>query len=147
MPNSYLVFKALHIVFMVTWFAGLFYLPRLFIYHSEAKAANQLDEITKQRFITMERKLFIIMSIGMLITILFGFMLLGKNPGVFETGWMHVKLLFVIGLIIYHFYCHKIHREMRDNLRFRSSKWLRFYNEAPAVFLVVIVLMAVLKPF
>lgn len=147
MPNLYLVYKALHIVFMVTWFAGLFYLPRLFIYHSEAKAANQLDEITKQRFVTMERKLFIITSIGMLITIALGMILLGKNPGVFKTGWMHVKLLFVIGLIVYHFYCHKIHREMRDNHRFRSSKWLRFYNEAPAIFLLVIIILAVVKPF
>ena len=132
---------------MVTWFAGLFYLPRLFIYHTEAKTNNQLDEATQLRFITMERKLFIIMSIGMLITLLLGLILLGKNPQVFKTGWMHVKLLFVIGLIVYHFYCHKIHRELRDGSKYRTSKWLRFYNEAPVLFLFVIIIMAVVKPF
>jgi len=144
---SYLWLKAFHIIFMVTWFAGLFYLPRLFIYHTEAKTSDALDEITHQRFVTMQRKLFIIMSIGMLITITLGLVLLGKNPDLIKSGWMHVKLLMVAGLIVYHFYCHKIHREMRDNLRFRTSKWLRFYNEAPAIFLIIIICLAVVKPF
>ena len=144
---TYLLLKALHIIFMVTWFAGLFYLPRLFIYHAEAKSNKELDQVTQQRFVTMERKLFIIMSIGMVITILLGLILLGKNPHVFKTGWMHVKLLFVIGLVFYHFNCHKIHREMRDGIKYRSSKWLRFYNEAPVLFLFVIIIMAVVKPF
>ena len=144
---SYLWLKAFHIIFMVTWFAGLFYLPRLFIYHADAKTNKELDNITQQRFVTMERKLFIIMSIGMVITILLGLMLLGKNPQILKTGWMHVKLAFVIGLIFYHFYCHKIHREMRDNIKYRTSKWLRFYNEVPAVFLFIIIILAVVKPF
>lgn len=139
---TYLWLKALHIIFMVTWFAGLFYLPRLFIYHAEAK-----DDISHQRFLVMERKLFIIMSIGMLLTIILGLMLLAKNPTLMQMGWLKVKLLFVAGLIFYHFHNHKIHREFRDATCKRSSKWLRFYNEAPALFLFVIIILAVVKPF
>ncbi len=144
---TYLLLKALHIIFMVTWFAGLFYLPRLFIYHAEAKTKDELDEATQERFITMQRKLFIIMSIGMMLTIILGFILLAKNPSLIHMGWIKIKLLFVLGLIIYHFHNHKIHRELRDKKFLRSSKWLRFYNEAPALFLFVIILLAVLKPF
>ena len=139
---SYQWLKALHIIFMVTWFAGLFYLPRLFIYHADAK-----DDISHQRFLVMQRKLFIIMSIGMVITIVLGLMLLAKNPSLMQMSWLKVKLLFVVGLIFYHFHTHKIHREFRDGECKRSSKWLRFYNEAPAVFLFVIIILAVVKPF
>ncbi len=144
---TYLWLKALHIIFMVTWFAGLFYLPRLFIYHSEANAKNELDKATQTRFITMQRKLFIIMSIGMILTIIFGLMLLAKNPSLIQMGWLKVKLLFVAGLIFYHFHNHKIHLELRDHQFLRSSKWLRFYNEVPALFLFVIIILAVVKPF
>ncbi|MBT8142186.1 MAG: protoporphyrinogen oxidase HemJ [Gammaproteobacteria bacterium] len=138
----YLYIKALHIIFMVTWFAGLFYLPRLFIYHTESN-----DDLSHQRFIVMERKLFIIMSIGMLLTVVFGFWLLGQNPALMKSGWLHAKLAFVAGLIIYHFYCHKIQRDLRDGIKKRSSKWLRYFNEGPAVLLIIIVILAVAKPF
>ena len=139
---TYLWLKALHIIFMVTWFAGLFYLPRLFIYHAEAK-----DDISHQRFLIMERKLFIIMSIGMVLTLLLGLALLAMNPSLMQMGWLKLKLLLVAGLIYYHFHNHKIHREFRDAECTRSSKWLRFYNEAPAIFLIVIIILAVVKPF
>jgi len=127
---------------MVTWFAGLFYLPRLFIYHAESD-----DEISHQRFLIMERKLFIIMSIGMVLTILLGFILIAKNPFLMQMNWLKLKLFFVLGLIFYHFHNHKIHREFRDTECKRSSKWLRLYNEVPALFLFAIVILAVAKPF
>ena len=144
---TYQWLKALHIIFMVTWFAGLFYLPRLFIYHAEANTKNELDDTTQQRFITMQRKLFIIMSIGMMLTILLGLILLAKNPSLMQMDWLQIKLLFVAGLIFYHFHNHKIHRELREGKFTRSSKWLRFYNEVPALFLFVIIIFAVVKPF
>jgi len=103
---NYLWLKALHIISMVTWFAGLFYLPRLFIYHTESKTQDVLDEITQQRFITMERKLFIIMSIGMTLTIVFGLWMIAQNPSIMKMSWLHTKLALVALLIIYHFYCH-----------------------------------------
>jgi len=113
---TYQILKALHIIFMVTWFAGLFYLPRLFIYHKESH-----DEISHQRFLVMERKLFIIMSIGMMLTILLGLILLTKNPTLITLGWMKFKLVFLSGLIFYHFHNHKIHREFRDSKCNRSA--------------------------
>jgi len=139
---TYLWIKAFHIIAMVTWFAGLFYLPRLFIYHTESS-----DEISHQRFLVMERKLFIIMSIGMVLTIVLGFALLGMNTGLMKTKWISVKLLLIALLIVYHFHNHKIHRELRDGTNKRSSKWLRFYNEVPAFFLITIICLAVVKPF
>jgi len=139
---SYQLLKALHIIFMVTWFAGLFYLPRLFIYHAEST-----DDVSHQRFLIMQRKLFIIMSIGMVLTIVLGLILVGKNPTLIKMGWLKIKLIFVAGLIFYHFYNHKIHKEFRDSKCTRSSKWLRLYNEVPAVFLFVIIILAVVKPF
>lgn len=144
---SYLWLKAFHIIFMVTWFAGLFYLPRLFIYHSLAHDSGTLDENTQQRFVTMQRKLFIIMSIGMLITIVLGLMLLAKIPDLMKMGWLHAKLTFVLGLVIYHFHCFKIHKELRDGSKYRTGTWLRLYNEVPAIFLIVIICLAVVKPF
>jgi len=139
---TYLWIKAFHIIFMVTWFAGLFYLPRLFIYHQESS-----DEISHQRFLVMERKLFIIMSIGMVLTIVFGFILLFLNPALAKMGWIHAKLGLIALLIFYHFHCHKIHRNLRDKKNQRSSKWLRWFNEGPALFLILIVCLAVVKPF
>lgn len=144
---NYLWLKALHIIFMVTWFAGLFYLPRLFVYHAESKAKNELDEVSHQRFLTMERKLFIIMSIGMVLTFVLGFWLLSKNPAVMKMGWLHAKLTFVFMLTAYHFYCHKLHLDLKHGNNTKSGKFLRFFNEVPALFLFLIVILAVAKPF
>ncbi|MFK8052222.1 MAG: CopD family protein [Woeseiaceae bacterium] len=139
---SYLVFKGLHIAFMVTWFAGLFYLPRLFIYHRDAT-----DQISLDRFVVMERRLFAIMTLGAAVTLVLGLILLGYNSALFKTGWFHAKLALLVGLFGYHFYCKKIMRELAEGRCDRSDKWLRWYNEFPVIFLLGIILLAVTKAF
>ena len=138
----YLILKSFHIVFMVTWFAGLFYLPRLFIYH---RAAD--DQISLDRFEIMERRLFGIMTLGMAATLVLGIGLWVMNPAVMKMGWFHAKLVLLLGLFHYHFFCRKIMRELAAGTCERSDRWLRFYNEAPAVALLIIVPLATLKPF
>lgn len=134
--------KALHVAFMVTWFAGLFYLPRLFIYHSEAD-----DRAGIERFRLMERRLYGIMTIGAALTILFGAWLLWLNPGLLDLGWFRVKLALLAGLVVYHLRCrHWIRRLAADN-RPRDTRWLRWFNEIPVIFLLGIVGLAVAKPF
>ena len=100
LSTYYLWLKALHIAFMVTWFAGLFYLPRLFIYHTEAS-----DETSRDRFTIMERRLFAIMTIGALLTAAFGFALLFVNRGLLGQGWFQVKLALLAGMVVYHLRC------------------------------------------
>lgn len=135
-------FKALHIVFMVTWFAGLFYLPRLFIYHAVAS-----DEISLRRFEVMERRLFVIMTIGAVLTALFGVALLvAWLPGLVAAGWMQLKLLLVLGLVGYHLNCWRMIAVLRSQPGHYSQTWLRWYNEIPGLFLIAIVLLAILKP-
>lgn len=137
-----LLVKALHIIFMVTWFAGLFYLPRLFIYHTQAS-----DNISLERFKVMERRLFAIMTIGAALTLIFGVALLTVwlSPLLAQT-WMQVKLILVAGLIAYHGWCWQIMRAMRSNPLLYGETWLRWFNEVPAVFLIAIILLAVIKP-
>ena len=134
--------KALHVVFVVTWFAGLFYLPRLFIYHVDAK-----DPISTQRFEMMERRLFAIMSIGAALSIAFGLLMLITSPGYLQMLWLKVKLLFVALLIAYHAYCYKLMRDLAAQRNTRSAKWLRGFNELPSLLLIAIVVLAVVKPF
>jgi protoporphyrinogen IX oxidase len=133
--------KALHIIFMVTWFAGLFYLPRLFVYHADAQ-----DEISRKRFVVMERRLFLITSIGAVGTVVFGLTLL---VGWWWPAplWLHVKLGLVALLILYHFACYKLLRDFRAGKNRRSARFYRLLNELPALLLIAIVLLAVLKPF
>ena len=136
--------KALHIIFMVTWFAGLFYLPRLFVYH-----ADSTDETSHARFLIMERKLFAIMTIGAVLTAIFGLWLLVDYAWAAwsGSGWLHTKLGLVAGLVIYHLYCLKIMREFRAGTARHSHVFYRWINEIPALLLVAIVLLAVVKPF
>jgi len=134
--------KALHVIFVVTWFAGLFYLPRLYIYHVDAK-----DPISTRRFEIMERRLFAIMSIGAALSIAFGLMMLIASPGYAQMLWLKVKLLFVSLLIAYHAYCYKLMRDLAAQRNTRSARWLRVFNELPALLLIVIVILAVVKPF
>ena len=135
--------KAFHIIFMVTWFAGLFYLPRLFVYHAMADDAAGIA-----RFKVMERKLYFgIMAPGAVLTIIFGLWLwLGWFPGVFGA-WFHVKLALVALLVGYHLWCGKLLADFRDDRNQRSHIWLRWFNEAPVLLLLAIVLLVVLKPF
>lgn len=134
---------ALHIIFLVAWFAGLFYLPRLFVYHAEAT-----DSISIERFKVMERKLYyFIMTPSAILATAFGISLLFYNlPYYMHSGWMHVKLTFVAILWVYHIYCGKLLANFKADNNRRSSKFFRFYNEAPAVLLIVIVIMVVVKP-
>jgi len=138
----YLWVKALHVAFMVTWFAGLFYLPRLFIYHAEAG-----DEISRDRFVVMERRLFGIMTIGALLTLAFGILLLWLNPGLLRLGWFHTKLGLLVGLAIFHLSCRRWMRRLAAGYSASSTAGLRWYNEIPVVFLLSIIALAIVKPF
>lgn len=140
--GHYLVFKAIHVIFMVTWFAGLFYLPRLFIYHAGAG-----DTASRERFTTMERRLFGIMTIGAVLTMLFGFLLIGINHALLEARWFLIKLALVGGLIVYHVRCYQWMKRLRDLPPTDDTRWLRWFNEIPTLFLFAVVLLAIMKPF
>jgi putative membrane protein len=133
--------KALHVIAVVTWFAGLFYLPRLFVYHADAK-----DLISTQRFEIMERRLYAIMSIGAVASIFFGLAMLIVSPAYLVMTWLKVKLLFVALVIVYHAYCHKLMRDFAAQRNKRSAKWFRAFNEVPSLLLIAIVILAVVKP-
>jgi putative membrane protein len=134
--------KAFHIVFMVTWFAGLFYLPRLFVYHALAD-----DKPSIERFKIMERKLYWgIMTPGAVLTIVFGLWLwLGWFRG--AAGWLHAKIALVALLVVYHFWCGRLVRAFAAERNTRSHVWLRWFNEVPVLILFAVVLLVVLKPF
>jgi putative membrane protein len=133
--------KALHIIFMVTWFAGLFYLPRLFVYHAMAE-----DAPGRERFKAMERKLYRgIMAPSAVLTIVFGAWLwLGYG---FAGGWLYAKLGIVALIVVYHLYCGKLLADFARDRNTKSHLWYRWFNEMPAVFLPAAVILAVVKPF
>jgi len=135
--------KALHIAFVVTWFAGLFYLPRLFVYHAIAE-----DQISLERFKVMERKLFWgIMTPGAVLTIVFGVWLwLGWFKGVFG-GWYHAKLALVALLAGYHLWCWRLLKDFAAGRNRRSHVWFRWFNEVPVLILLAVVILVVVKPF
>jgi len=132
--------RAFHIVFMVTWFAGLFYLPRLFVYH-----ALSSDAVSVERFKIMERKLYYgIMTPGAVLTVAFGAWLwLGYGIG---GAWLHAKLALVALLVGYHLYCGKLLRDFKHDRNRRGHVWYRWFNEVPVVLLIAIVLLVTLKP-
>jgi protoporphyrinogen IX oxidase len=134
--------KAIHVIAVVTWFAGLFYLPRLYVYHADAK-----DEISIRRFEIMERRLFAIMTIGAAASIFFGLAMLINSPAYMEMRWLQIKLLFVALVIAYHAYCYKLMRDFEAQRNTRSAKWFRGFNELPSLLLIAIVILAVVKPF
>ncbi len=138
---TYLIVKSLHIVFMVTWMAGLFYLPRLFVYHAQAD-----DRISIDRFKIMERKLFWgITTPGGVLTIALGlWMWLGWFKG--EGLWLYAKLALVVLLVVYHAWCGRLMLDFRHERNTRSHVWYRWFNEVPTVILVGIVLLVVIKP-
>jgi protoporphyrinogen IX oxidase len=137
-----LLVKSLHLIFMVTWFAGLFYLPRLFVYHAQAS-----DRISIERFKVMERKLFWgIATPGGVLTLVFGLWLwLGWFQG--AGGWLHAKLALVGVLAVYHVWCGKLMLDLRNERNARSHVWFRWFNELPVLVLVAVVLLVVFKPF
>ena len=136
--------KAFHIIFMVTWFAGLFYLPRLFVYH-----ASSSDEISNERFKVMERKLFWgIMTPGGIITIALGFWLIAFfGTAILSTIWMQLKLACVAVLIIYHIICGKLLYDFKNDKNTHSHIWFRWFNELPVLLLIAIILLVELQPF
>ena len=133
--------KAFHVVFMVTWFAGLFYLPRLFVYHAMTDDAAGIE-----RFKVMERKLFYgIMTPGAVVTIVLGLWLwLGFG---ITGGWMHGKLALVLVLIAYHVYCGKLMIAFKHNRNTRSHVFYRWFNEFPVLILIAVVVLVIVKPF
>lgn len=136
--------KAFHIVFMVTWFAGLFYLPRLFVYHALAA-----DPVSTERFEVMERKLYFgITTPGAVLTVLFGLWTLAYDlEHYLEAGWLHAKLALVAVLIGYHVYLGRLLALFRDDRNPHSHVFYRWLNEFPVLILVGVVLLAVVKPF
>ncbi len=134
--------KAIHVIAMVTWFAGLFYLPRLYMYHAAAH-----DTISLQRFVLMERRLFILSSIGGTLTLIFGIAMLIGAPAYLTMGWLRVKLPLVFLVIVYHGYCFKLLRDFAAQRNIRSVNWFRGFNELLTPLLIGIVILAVVKPF
>jgi len=134
--------KSFHIVFVVTWFAGLFYLPRIFVYHAMAT-----DEAVRSTLKVMERRLMVMTHLGGTLSWLFGISMLVMLPGFMSQGWMLVKLLLVILLTLYHFWCARIVKDLaRDEVN-HSHVWYRWFNEFPTLILVAAVILVVVKPF
>ena len=142
--NSYLLFKSLHLIAVISWMAGLLYLPRIFVYHVE----NLKDENTSLIFKTMERKLyFYIMTPAMILTWIFGLILISSlGFEALSTTWIKLKLLLVILLTLYHFYLSKILGDFRLDQNNRSSNFFRIINEVPTILLILIVFTVVFKP-
>jgi putative membrane protein len=137
---AYELVKAFHIIFVITWFSALFYLPRLFVYHADAK-----DNISNERFKIMERKLFVMMTIGGSLAVLFG-LWLWLGFGITGT-WLHIKLALVLVLIGYHVYCGKIVADFRNDRNTRNDRFYRMLNEFPTLVLIAVVILVVVKPF
>ena len=137
--------KAFHVIFMVTWFAGLFYLPRLFVYHAMSN-----DETSNERFKVMERKLFYgIMTPGGIITTLLGLWLLFEYAWQAYSSmlWLHIKLTLILLLIVYHVYCWKYLLQFKQDKNSHSHVFYRWFNEIPVLMLIGIILLVVIKPF
>ncbi len=143
----FLYLKAIHIIFVVTWFAGLFYIVRLFIYHTEAQVLpTQERDILSNQFKLMSRRLWYgITWPSSILTLIMASILLYNFPEYLKMGWMHVKLLFVVFLYGYHFYCHYIFKYLQNNIFKYTSTQLRIWNEVATLFLVAVVFIVVLK--
>ncbi len=139
--------KALHIIFVVSWFAGLFYIVRLFIYHTESLQKPESEgEVLRKQFQLMERKLwYIITWPAMILTVVFGVWMLVLVPAYLSFPWMHLKLGFIVVLIIYHIICHRIFIQLKNGIYTWSSTGLRIWNEVATLLLVAIVFIVVLK--
>lgn len=141
--NTVLIIKALHVSFMVAWFAGLFYLPRLFVYHADNK-----DPAVDAQFKVMERRLLYFVSPFALLTLVFGVWLIYLYGATWfaASSWLHYKLALVSLLYVYHGYCFKLLNDFKLGKNSKSSKFYRFFNEFPVLLLFAIVFLAILKP-
>ena len=142
--NSYLLFKSLHLIALVSWMAGLLYLPRIFVYHVENKEKKEATDI----FEVMEKKLFYyIMRPAMIFTWIFGLILIHLNGvEIFSQLWMQIKLVLVILLSVYNDYLGRCLVSLKNNSNSRSSKFFRIINEIPTVILIFVVFLAIFKP-
>ena len=142
--DSYLIYKSLHLISVISWMAGLLYLPRIFVYHAENNETSSVSDIFK----TMERKLyFFIMYPAMILSWLFALIMIHKNYSLLSAGWMHMKILLVLFLTFYHFYLGSCLKKFKNDNNTKSSKFFRITNEIPTILLILIVFLAILKPF
>lgn len=139
-----MLLKTLHIIFMTAWFAGLFYLPRLFVYHAMTE-----DKVSLDRFVIMERKLLYgIMTPSAILTVVFGFLLTYLYlPVYLEQIWLALKIMLVVTLIFYHIWCINLYKDFSESKNKHSHVWYRWFNEFPVVILVLIVSLVIYKPF
>lgn len=138
-----LIYKALHVFFMVAWFAGIFYLPRLFVYHSSTNSAD-CDALFK----TMERRLLYFVTPFAILTLVFGLLLVASYGRAWfaASSWLHYKLVLVIALYCYHGYCFKLLADFKHNRNKRSARFYRIFNELPVLVLLAIIMLAIIKP-
>ena len=139
-----MLLKTLHIIFMTAWFAGLFYLPRLFVYHAMAE-----DKISLDRFVVMERKLLYgIMTPSAVLTVAFGiFLTYFYLPAYLDQTWLALKFILVVILIFYHIWCVNLYKDFSQNKNKHSHTWYKWFNEFPVIILILIVTLVVYKPF
>ncbi len=138
-----LVYKSLHIFFMIAWFAGIFYLPRLFVYHAMSTDTNSQNMLK-----VMQRKLLFFISPFAILTIIFGALLINEYGAAWfrASSWLHIKLIFVIMLVIYHGYCFKLLADFKYDRNTRTDKFYRIFNELPVIVLLFIIFLAIMKP-
>lgn len=133
--------KAFHVIAVITWFSGLFYLPRLYVYHADAS-----DSISVKRFAVMERRLFALMTIGAVASVALGAAMVVAAPAYLMMGWLRIKLVLVLALIAYHGFCYRLMRDFAQGRNAHSARWYRVFNEVPSLLLIAIVVLAVAKP-
>jgi putative membrane protein len=147
MEQYYLYIKSLHLIFIVTWFAGLFYIVRLFVYQIEAsqKPSPEKEILGKQLSIMASRLWYIITWPSMILALFFGFWLIGMRMFFLTDAWMQVKLGFVLVLIIYHIQCHQIFKQLQSGVVKHTSNYMRLFNEVPTIILFSVVFLVILK--
>ena len=142
--NTYLLFKSLHLIAVISWMAGLLYLPRIFVYHADT--LNNKDKY--DTFLNMERRLFLyIMNPSMLLSWIFGLLLLHSiGLSSLKETWLIIKIILVLALTIYHFFLFSCHKSFSENINTHSSKFFRIINEVPTILLIFIIFVVVFKP-
>ena len=139
--------KAFHVVSVVSWFAGLLYLPRLFVYHAQIQGTTIDDAPGNARFKIMERKLFGLMTFAALLALLFGAWMLALAPDYLLMRWLQIKLLLVLVLVAYHGACFALLQQFAADRNSHTERWYRVFNEVPALLLIGVVILVVVKPF
>lgn len=147
MEQYYPYIKSLHLIFIITWFAGLFYIVRLFVYQIEAsqKPSPEKEILGEQLKIMASRLWNIITWPSMILALSFGICLILINPGFLYLPWMQVKLVFVIILVIYQFKCHQIFKQLQNDVVQHSSNYMRLFNEVPTIILFAVVFLVILQ--